>query len=90
MPLDPDAFQNMFSQLASLLGASSGDTSNTSEASEAAPTTDSGRGPDTRLAGISGHTGFLELKSGRTGPDNIPDFPENPFLSGFLGVLGVF
>ena len=43
-----------------------------------------------RLAGISGHTGFLELKSGRIGPDNVPDFPENPVLSGFLRVLGVF
>ena len=43
-----------------------------------------------RLAGISGHTGFLELKSGRIGPDNVPDFPENPVLSGFLRILGVF
>ena len=46
--------------------------------------------PTVRLAGISGHTGFLKLKSGRTGPDNVPDFWENPDLSVFMIFLRVF
>ena len=34
-------------------------------------------------ARISDRIGHSRLKSGRIGPDNIPDFPENPDLSGF-------
>ena len=41
----------------------------------------------TKGARISDRIGHSRLKSGRIGPDNIPDFPENPDLSGFWGFL---
>ena len=46
--------------------------------------------PYSRNARISGHTGFLRLKSGRIVPDNVPDFPGKSVLSGFCEFLSDF